>query len=140
MKYFLFTFCFIFTLFFSTYTIKQNPEAERAAEKSARTWLELTDSGKYAESWEAAAQFFKEKVDKKVWIQQLNNVRKPLGKVIFRKIAAKKYITKLPEAPKGEYVVIQYETSFENRSFVVETITPMLEEDGKWKVSGYYIK
>jgi hypothetical protein len=37
-------------------------------------------------------------------------------------------------------VVIQYETSFERAPGMIETVTPMLEKDGKWKVSGYYIK
>ena len=30
---------------------------EEAAESSAREWLALVDSGKYAESWKEAAQF-----------------------------------------------------------------------------------
>ena len=46
----------------------------------------------------------------------------------------------LPGAPDGEYVVIQYETAFENKAAAVETITPMLDKDGSWRISGYYIK
>jgi hypothetical protein len=45
----------------------------------------------------------------------------------------------LPGAPDGEYVVIQFESSFEKKKSAVETVTPMLEKDGKWRVSGYYI-
>jgi hypothetical protein len=37
-------------------------------------------------------------------------------------------------------VVIQYETVFEKKQAAIDTITPMLENDGKWRVSGYYIK
>lgn len=50
------------------------------------------------------------------------------------------YTKKLPGAPDGEYVVIQYESSFEHKQSAVETVTPMLDKDGKWRVSGYYIK
>ena len=50
------------------------------------------------------------------------------------------YATSLPGAPDGEYVVIQYKTSFVNKKDAIETITPMLDKDGKWRVSGYYIK
>ena len=32
------------------------------------------------------------------------------------------------------------DTSFQNKKSAVETITPMKENDGKWRVSGYYIK
>ncbi len=49
-------------------------------------------------------------------------------------------MTSLPGAPDGEYVVIQYNTEFENKKVAIETITPMLDDDGKWRVSGYYIK
>jgi Protein of unknown function (DUF4019) len=67
-------------------------------------------------------------------------VRSPLGKVISRKLKLKQYATSLPGAPDGKYVVIQFETSFEKKKSSVETITPMKEKDGTWRVSGYYIK
>jgi hypothetical protein len=37
-------------------------------------------------------------------------------------------------------VIVQFDTSFANKKEAVETITPMLDPDGQWKVSGYYIK
>ncbi|MGH7422575.1 MAG: DUF4019 domain-containing protein [Candidatus Methylomirabilales bacterium] len=46
----------------------------------------------------------------------------------------------MPGAPDGHYVVIQYETSFEKKASAFETITPMREKDGKWRVAGYYIR
>jgi hypothetical protein len=57
-----------------------------------------------------------------------------------RTVKSKQYATSLPGAPDGEYVVVQYETSFHNKKSSIETITPMLDRDGKWRVSGYYIK
>lgn len=53
---------------------------------------------------------------------------------------ATSYMTSLPGAPDGEYVVVQFETSFTNKKAAAETVTPMLENDGQWRVSGYYIK
>ena len=46
----------------------------------------------------------------------------------------------LPDAPAGKYVVLQFDTSFANKKEAVETVTPRLDADGTWKVSGYYIK
>jgi hypothetical protein len=37
-------------------------------------------------------------------------------------------------------VSIQYETVFEKKPSAVETITPMLDPDGVWRVSGYFIR
>ncbi len=53
---------------------------------------------------------------------------------------SKNYQTSLPGAPDGKYVVIQFKTSFENKKSATETITPMMDNDGKWRVSGYFIK
>lgn len=115
-------------------------KAEEVAVKAAAKWLAMVDEGKYSESWADAAQVFKGAVTAEQWKSSLNGGRKPLGKLISRTITLKKYTTSLPGAPDGEYVVIQYETSFENKRSAVETITPMLDKDGKWRVSGYYIK
>jgi uncharacterized protein DUF4019 len=67
-------------------------------------------------------------------------VRKPLGKNLSRVVKSKKYSTSLPGAPDGEYVMIQFKASFESKKSAIETVTPMLGEDGLWRVSGYYIK
>ncbi len=37
-------------------------------------------------------------------------------------------------------VVIQYDTSFQNKASAIETVTPSLEKDGVWRVSGYFVK
>ena len=70
----------------------------------------------------------------------VQSARSPFGKLKKRTFAAAKYMTELPGAPDGEYVVIQFQASFENKENAVETITPKLAPDGKWRVSGYVIK
>jgi len=48
-------------------------------------------------------------------------------------------MTSLPGAPDGQYVVLRFETSFDNKAKAIETVTPMLD-DGTWRVSGYYVQ
>ena len=117
-----------------------NDTSEKRALEASDTWLKLSDSGRYSESWETAAELFRNAISKEQWNQSLNAVRKPLGKVIKRSVKSTQYATSMPGAPDGEYVVIQYETSFEKKKSSIETVTPMLEKNGKWRVSGYYIK
>ena len=117
-----------------------NPAAEKAAIESAQAWLALVDGDSYAKSWEEAAAGFKSVVSQADWEKTVRAVRTTLGKVVSRKIKSQQYATSLPGAPDGEYVVIQYDTTFENKAKAVETITPMLDKEGKWKVSGYYYK
>ena len=113
---------------------------EEAAVQAANVWLALVDDGKFGESWETAAQYFKNAITKEKWEQTLTAVRNPLGQTVSRDLSSKTYMTSIPGAPDGEYVVIQFETSFENKKSGIETITPMLDSDGEWRVSGYYIK
>jgi hypothetical protein len=113
---------------------------EQAAVDAAKAWLALIDQGKYAESWDSAATIFRNAVEKDKWKQQLDAVRTPLGKIVSRKLKTKKYMTSVPGAPDGEYVLIQFDTSFDKKKAAVETITPMIDKDGKWHVSGYFVK
>ena len=114
--------------------------AEKAAQEAAQSWLSLVDSEKYKESWNQAASFFKQAVTPAQWEGAVKGARGPLGKVKSRQLQSSEYRRSLPGAPDGEYVVIQYATSFENKKSAVETITPMKDKDGVWRVSGYYIK
>jgi hypothetical protein len=113
---------------------------DTAAVSAAAKWLATVDAGKYAASWQETAEFFRNAVKPEQWEQSMQAVRKPLGKLISRKVQTKIYKTSLPGAPDGEYVVIQFETSFENKKTAIETVTPMMDKDGKWRISGYYIK
>ncbi len=110
------------------------------AQAAATSWLALTDGSKYGPSWDEAASLFKAAVTKANWESALKGVRAPLGIVKSRKLKAATFTRTIPGAPDGEYVVIQFDTQFENRATAVETITPMREKDGSWRVSGYFIK
>jgi len=118
----------------------QAQKPEHLAQQAAESWLALVDSGKYADSWQEASSLFKAQVSKEKWQSMVQPVRDPLGKLLSRKLKSAKYTKTLPGAPDGEYVVIQYESSFEHKQSAVETITPMLDKDAKWRVSGYYMK
>jgi len=113
---------------------------EEEAQKSAEQWLALVDAGNFEESWNTAAEYFKTAVPEDHWEHSLNAVRKPLGDLVLRKLKNVKYATSLLGAPDGQYVLLQFDTSFKNKMSAVETVTPMLDKDGKWRVSGYYIK
>ncbi len=107
---------------------------------AAEDFLLLVDSSQYASSWSTASSFFKSQLTKETWVKQISALRPAFGKVTNRQILNAQHVTKLPGAPDGQYVVIQYDTSFENKRKAIETITPMLDKDGQWRVSGYYIQ
>jgi hypothetical protein len=112
---------------------------ENIALEAAQSWLELIDNEKYAESWDEAAKYFQGAISREKWSSSLKSIRNPLGRKISRNVKSKQYQTSLPGVPDGEYLVVQFNTSFEHKSSAIETVTPMKGSDGKWHVSGYYI-
>lgn len=115
-------------------------QREDAALAAAESWLKGVDNGDYEVSWDQAAELFKGAVTKEQWKQAVAGVRAPLGEVVSRKVRSRDYMEELPGAPDGKYVVIQFETVFEKKASAVETVTPMLDSDGVWRVSGYFVR
>jgi hypothetical protein len=115
-------------------------EKKQAAQDAATSWLALVDQGKYGESWEQAAEYFKNAVSKEDWIQAVTAAREPLGAMQSRSVKNSRLAETLPGAPDGLYCLFQFSTSFANKKQAVETVTPMVDTDGTWRVSGYYIK
>jgi len=130
---------FLFLTLFGA-NVNADQSHEQSAQQAAESWLAFTDTGKYAESWNQAGEIFRSAITKDQWVKTIHAVRGPLGKLLSRRLRSAEYKTTLPGAPDGQYVVIQYETVFEKKQVAIETITPMLENNGKWRVSGYYIK
>ena len=118
----------------------QQPDAVRNAVDAANRWLVPADAGDGAATWDQAASVFQSAVSKADWSAALKQVRQPLGAVTSRKMVSSEYRRSLPGAPDGEYVVIQYDTQFAHKPHAVETVVPMRERDGSWKVSGYFVK
>ena len=129
-----------FAMTFGMIAAADQEAAKQAALTSAKTWLQLVDAEKYSESWQQSSGYFRAAVKLEDWEQTMPTFRTPLGSVVSRKLKLQQYLTTLPGAPDGEYVVIQFDTSFTNKASAVETVTPMLDKDGVWRVSGYYIK
>ncbi|HEY8105234.1 MAG TPA: DUF4019 domain-containing protein [Gemmatimonadales bacterium] len=111
-----------------------------AAQTAATAWLALVDTGDYDGSWDHAALAFRTRVEKPTWGPMVRKARESIEPLGPRKLMTATFATTLPNAPKGSYVVIQYETKAADGQTVVETVTPMKDPDGKWRVSGYYIR
>jgi uncharacterized membrane protein len=112
------------------------PEAMVQAQAAALTWLSSIDAGDYTRSWDTAATLFRNSVSEAQWVSRVSALRGHLGALEGRSVSSMRF----RDAPNGEYVVIKYNSSFEHEAEATETVTPMMDADGKWHVSGYYIK
>ena len=111
----------------------------RPASTAAASWLELVDAGRYGESWAQGAATFKGAISRIDWETAAQQARGSVGGLVKRKIRSARHALSLPNAPAGEYVVIQNDVTFENRPLAAETVTMMKQADGSWRVAGYFI-
>lgn len=114
------------------------PSADPAV-KAAAAWLKLVDQGDYAQSWVQASTSFRGVVPQDKWVAMVTEARKPLGAVVTRELILTRHETSLPDAPPGDYFVIQYKTAFTHNA-MIETVTLMLDKDGHYHVAGYFIR
>lgn len=115
---------------------KQVDEARAAAE----AWLAWVDRGDAHETWSRASELFRRAVTEDQWRGSLERAQLSVGRPVSRTFRSAKYATELPGAPDGEYVVLEYATTFERKQNGAETVTMQREPDGEWRLSGYFIR
>ncbi len=117
-------------------TIVRVPESRQAAER----WLSLVDGGLAAESWKSASAYFQATIPQERWLRAIGSIRTPYGSELSRKAVKADYTRTVPGAPEGDYMVLQFATTFSGRSDAVETVTTVFDKDGQWRVAAYAIK
>jgi hypothetical protein len=115
-------------------------DAPKEAVAAAEAWLLLVDNGQYEGSWDSAAESLRNAVPKEQWVAKVRGIRGDLGTRSQKALKDATSLPKLPGAPDGEFVVMQFNSSFEKKPSAVEAVTAMKDKDGEWRVSGYYIK
>jgi hypothetical protein len=110
------------------------------AKAAALTWLVFADQGNATLTWQTAAPVFQAALSRDRWQIALTAARAPLGRVLSRDLKEATATNSLPGAPDGDYVVIQYQTVFQFKAQATETITPVRDAQGHWRVAGYYIQ
>jgi len=118
---------------------KTEPKVEAAVE-AALGWLKLIDDGDYGKSWDEMAALYRGAMGKADWEKTMDLHKKGFGKVVSRKVSSTRQTRYLPVGPAGQYVIIEFESSFEHTGKAAETVTLMRDGDGVWRVTEYFIK
>jgi hypothetical protein len=112
----------------------------RAAKEQADAWLSLLDSGRFDESWEAAAPALRQSTPRAGWTESAAAIRGSLGTPRLRKLISLMETRSVPPAPPGRYVVVEYRSKFTRRPVAFESVTEMLCDDGQWRAAGYAVR
>ena len=127
-------------LLLTSFAHAQDPRAS-AAQGAARQFLALTDRGDAKASWQSAGKQFQNGITSIRWAIALDKVRTPVGEVVDRALLSTEFLRTFPgAASEGDYVIVQYRTSFAKLTGARESLTLEREADGAWRVIGYVIR
>ena len=121
--------------------ISEKPDADKTqqARAAAMDFLKLVDRDQFAESWQVAANLMREKVPQQQWIETLTKSRALSGALVERSEVNVSYSTSAKDSPEGEYILFEFDTTYQRTKNVSEYVTVMREGD-RWRVAGYFIK
>jgi hypothetical protein len=117
----------------------EHAAAVTPATREAEQWLKLLDAGRFEDSWNDAADVFRQGVTRDEWVAQLGAMRGLLGKTVMRELRTTDFSTSVRGGPTGEYVTVAYLTQFEKAPPALETIITARGTDGNWHIAGYNI-
>ena len=113
-------------------------ETGRIAIAAATAWLRLVDELEYRKSWSEASALLRAEVSQADWVNNLSNMRGPLGGLKQRVVTSSEYHESLDGIPDGNYVLFTYDSSYENREHATEIVALAQEANSSWRVIGYY--
>ena len=122
-----------------------SPEADEAssieaAQVAANNWLDRFDAGDAGTCWDMSSAAFRKAVTRDKWISDLQTVRETVGSIQQRDRKEARFTRSLPGAPEAPYVLMQNSVRYEKRGSGIETITMVRENDGAWRMAGYFIR
>lgn len=127
-------------LFVTSMAYAQESNVLDKVESSARSWLELVDHGNYQESWENLSPLLKAKTSAAEWIKLITALRASRGAMSARYIATAGAAKTFSGFPEGEYIQLQFYTTFTKKGLALETITLIKAPPETWQVLEYSIK
>jgi len=108
--------------------------------EASRAWLALLDAGKFGPAWDGASPYLKSVVTRQKWVTGVAAARNPFGK--FKQRIPVKFARShsMPDAPDGDYSLLEFESEFANGKRASEQVIWMLGDNQVWRVSGYFIR
>jgi RNA polymerase sigma-70 factor (ECF subfamily) len=114
----------------------ENVSSHTNALTAVKDWLKLIDNGDYAQSWKVASHSFR-RTSQEDWIQTVEMMRQPLGKLVSRKLISKSQTKPVVGLADTASFNASFESSFDQAKNAVETIVFTLAADGQWKAAAY---
>ncbi|HEY0256405.1 MAG TPA: M56 family metallopeptidase [Candidatus Methylacidiphilales bacterium] len=140
MMFFLALFSLVTTTSAMTLLPEATPSAQ-AALPGTLAWVARLDRGDYEGSWnEASPKFFQKPIPRQGWVASISSVRQPVGTLESRQLRTQTFLPVNPQGFKGPFVVTVFNTKFAQMPAAIETVTFVLDSDGQWRASDYFLR
>jgi len=96
--------------------------SQAQAENRARGFLQLLDKGFMDAAWQAMSPLFQGLSDQKEWKNRQQVIRTAYGALFSRELTKVSYRSTFSQSPDGDYVVIQFQASYQNKDEAKETL------------------
>ncbi len=95
---------------------------------------EALEAGNYGRTWDKTAPYFQRDQNRDEWIARMEKERRPLGKLVDRKLVSTTVITPLTRT------AVEILATFANGQQLVEGVISAVQPDGEWRVEKYYTR
>ena len=96
--------------------------SQTRAENQARGFLQQLDQGQSDEPWQAMSAHFQAITDQARWKIRQQVIRASYGPLLSRDFKNVSYRTSFSLSPDGEYVIVQFRSSYQNKAESIETV------------------
>lgn len=121
-------------------TAESQAMQQHQAVSVAQEWLDLVENGQLHEGWERLSPQYRNNVTQQKWEAVFNSVHAKNARPINRTIL---HVSKWKDHSSGndeKYLMVRIKTTYDDQSERVQMITPKLDEDGEWRVAGFYFR
>lgn len=116
--------------------IKTSDEAVQAAVM----WLQKVDGKQLQQAYDSSGKLMRGAVTFEKWSAAVTGVRDKLGIVQARDLSNVTAHESFPGVPKGDYMVVVFKTKFAQKPDSKETLSFQREDDGQYRVIGYFVQ
>ena len=96
--------------------------SQSQAENQARGFLKQLDQGQNSESWQAMSDLFQTFNNQDHWQTRQQAIRTSYSSLLSRELKNVSYRTTFNLSPDGEYVIVQFRSSYQNKAESIETV------------------
>ena len=119
-------------------SLAEKRDREKEARTAASHWLQLVDTGDYAQAYEEEPARLRASTTEAQFIRSMEGRRAPFGQALSRKFVGAAFTRKLTGSPDGRYESILFRTSFEHKAFAAERVI-LAHEARQWRVVDYRV-